>query len=106
MQFTLQATTLDKLSHWVPKLQRRATVVATAFRVAATGKIEVAARVNVDRDSASRLGISMADVDNALYNAFRTTPDFNDLYPGEPVPRAYWNIYRQHAGRRRWERFA
>ncbi len=26
--------------------------------------------VNVDRDSASRLGISMADVDNALYNAF------------------------------------
>lgn len=28
------------------------------------------AYVNVDRDSASRLGISMADVDNALYNAF------------------------------------
>jgi multidrug efflux pump len=26
--------------------------------------------VNVNRDSASRLGISMADVDNALYNAF------------------------------------
>ncbi len=26
--------------------------------------------MNVDRDSASRLGISMADVDNALYNAF------------------------------------
>ncbi len=28
------------------------------------------AYVNVDRDSASRLGISMADVDNALDNAF------------------------------------
>ncbi len=28
------------------------------------------AYVNVDCDSASRLGISMADVDNALYNAF------------------------------------
>lgn len=28
------------------------------------------AYVNVDRDSASRLGINMADVDNALYNAF------------------------------------
>ncbi len=28
------------------------------------------AYVNVDRDSASRLGISMADVDNALYDAF------------------------------------
>jgi multidrug efflux pump len=30
----------------------------------------LAAYINVDRDSASRLGISMADVDNALYNAF------------------------------------
>ncbi|MGS8722515.1 efflux RND transporter permease subunit, partial [Salmonella enterica subsp. enterica serovar Infantis] len=30
----------------------------------------LAAWVNVDSDSASRLGISMADVDNALYNAF------------------------------------
>ena len=29
----------------------------------------LAAYINVDRDSASRLGISMADVDNALYNA-------------------------------------
>ncbi len=29
-----------------------------------------AAYIKVDRDSASRLGISMADVDNALYNAF------------------------------------
>lgn len=26
--------------------------------------------VNVDRDSASRLGITMAAIDNALYNAF------------------------------------
>jgi hypothetical protein len=26
--------------------------------------------VNVNRDTASRLGITMADVDNALYNAF------------------------------------
>jgi multidrug efflux pump subunit AcrB len=29
----------------------------------------LAAYINVDRDSASRLGITMADVDNALYNA-------------------------------------
>ncbi|MEX1761425.1 efflux RND transporter permease subunit, partial [Escherichia coli] len=28
------------------------------------------AYVNVNRDAASRLGITMADVDNALYNAF------------------------------------
>jgi multidrug efflux pump len=36
-------------------------------RLAGSGLV---AYVNVDRDSASRLGISMSDVDNALYNAF------------------------------------
>ncbi len=30
----------------------------------------LAAYVNVNRDTASRLGITMSDVDNALYNAF------------------------------------
>ncbi len=34
----------------------------------------LAAWVNVDRDSASRRGISMADVDNAIYNAFGQSP--------------------------------
>ncbi len=42
----------------------------------------LAAYVNVDRDSASRLGISMADVDNALYNALWSATDFHHLYSG------------------------
>ncbi|QUI97499.1 hypothetical protein KCP76_00225 [Salmonella enterica subsp. enterica serovar Weltevreden] len=37
-QFTLQATTLDALSHWVPKLQNALYSRYRNFRVAATGR--------------------------------------------------------------------
>ncbi|SUI20004.1 RND family transporter protein [Salmonella enterica subsp. salamae] len=70
-QFTLQATTLDALSHWVPKLLNALQSLPQLSEVSSDWQDRgLAARVNVDRDSASRLGISMADVDNALYNAF------------------------------------
>ncbi|HHR3844404.1 TPA: multidrug efflux RND transporter permease subunit MdtB, partial [Salmonella enterica] len=70
-QFTLQATTLDALSHWVPKLQNALQSLPQLSEVSSDWQDRgLAAWVNVDRDSASRLGISMADVDNALYNAF------------------------------------
>ncbi|HFY9631993.1 TPA: multidrug efflux RND transporter permease subunit MdtB, partial [Salmonella enterica] len=70
-QFTLQATTLDALSHWVPKLQNALQSLPQLSEVSSYWQDRgLAAWVNVDRDSASRLGISMADVDNALYNAF------------------------------------
>lgn len=70
-QFTLQATTLDALIHWVPKLQNALQSLPQLSEVSSDWQDRgLAAWVNVDRDSASRLGISMADVDNALYNAF------------------------------------
>ncbi|EBO4455700.1 hypothetical protein DMK21_16065 [Salmonella enterica] len=70
-QFTLQATTLDALSHWGPKLLNALQSLPQLSEVSSDWQDRgLAARVNVDRDSASRLGISMADVDNALYNAF------------------------------------
>lgn len=70
-QFTLQATTLDALSHWVPKLQNALQSLPQLSEVSSDWQDRgLAAWVNVDRDSASRLGISIADVDNALYNAF------------------------------------
>ena len=70
-QFTLQATTQDDLSRWVPRLIDRLrelpelTDVATDFQE--NGQM---AYVNIDRDTASRLGVSTRDVADALYNAF------------------------------------
>lgn len=70
-QFTLQATSLDALSTWVPQLMSRLETLPQLADVSSDWQDKgPVAYVNVDRDSASRLGISMADVDNALYNAF------------------------------------
>ncbi len=70
-QFTLQATTLDALSTWVPQLTDKLQTLPQLSDVSSDWQDRgLAAYVNVDRDSASRLGISMSDVDNALYNAF------------------------------------
>ena len=70
-QFTLQATSLDALSTWVPELMEKLQQLPQLSDVSSDWQDKgLVAYVNVDRDSASRLGISMADVDNALYNAF------------------------------------
>ena len=70
-QFTLQATSLEALSTWVPKLIDELRTRPELTDVSSDWQDQgLVAYVNVDRDSASRLGISMADVDNALYNAF------------------------------------
>ncbi|BDH45234.1 multidrug resistance protein MdtB [Salmonella enterica subsp. enterica serovar Choleraesuis] len=70
-QFTLRATSLDALSTWVPKLTSALQQKAQLADVASDWQDQgLVGYVNVDRDNASRLGISMSDVDNALYNAF------------------------------------
>jgi multidrug efflux pump len=69
-QFTLQATSLDALSTWVPQLVNKLKAPQLSDVSSDWQDKGLAAYVNVNRDSASRLGITMADVDNALYNAF------------------------------------
>jgi multidrug efflux pump len=70
-QFTLQANSLTALSEWVPQLMDTLQALPQLADVSSDWQDQgLVAYVNVDRDSASRLGISMSDVDNALYNAF------------------------------------
>ncbi|MEJ4044831.1 MdtB/MuxB family multidrug efflux RND transporter permease subunit [Erwinia sp. SLM-02] len=70
-QFTLQAGSLDSLSLWVPKLLAKLNTMPELKDVSNDWQDQgLEAYIRVDRDTASRLGISMADVDNALYNAF------------------------------------
>ncbi|WP_299997075.1 MdtB/MuxB family multidrug efflux RND transporter permease subunit [uncultured Cedecea sp.] len=70
-QFTVQATSLEQLSTWIPKLEDQLKTLPELSDVSSDWQDRgLMAYVNVDRDSASRLGISMQDVDNALYNAF------------------------------------
>ena len=64
-QFTLQAGSLDALSLWVPKLQAKLATLPELKEVSSDWQDQgLEAYIRVDRDSASRLGISLADVDN------------------------------------------
>ncbi|WP_338522930.1 MdtB/MuxB family multidrug efflux RND transporter permease subunit [Erwinia aphidicola] len=70
-QFSLQAGSLDSLSLWVPKLQAELNKLPQLKEVSSDWQDQgLEAYIRVDRDNASRLGISLSDVDNALYNAF------------------------------------
>ncbi len=70
-QFTLDSSAGAELDTWVPKLMDRLatlpqiTDIATDFQNAG-----LQAYVEVDRDAAARLGITMAAIDSALYNAY------------------------------------
>lgn len=70
-QFTLQAGSPDTLTLWVPRLLNALAKLPMLQDVSSDWQDQgLEAFIRVDRDNASRLGISMADVDNALYNAF------------------------------------
>jgi multidrug efflux pump len=70
-QYTLQDSSLDELNEWAPKLLDRMKKMPE-LRDASTDQQEngLEARLVVDRDTASRLGLTMQGVDNVLYDAF------------------------------------
>jgi multidrug efflux pump len=70
-QFTLEAADGKLLSEWVPKLVERMQALPELTDVAADLQDQgLQAFVQIDRDSAGRLGITPAAIDTALYNAF------------------------------------
>ncbi len=70
-QYTLQAEDLDALNEWAPRLleKMRAT---PQFRDVNSDQQNKGLQVNVvvDRDTASRMGVTSSQIDNALYDAF------------------------------------
>ncbi|MFZ6862528.1 MdtB/MuxB family multidrug efflux RND transporter permease subunit [Undibacterium sp. Ji67W] len=70
-QFTLQATNPEDLSTWTPKLiaalQKLPALADVASDLQDKG---LQAYVQINRDTASRLGVTTAAIDNALYDAF------------------------------------
>ncbi|MDR3452259.1 MAG: MdtB/MuxB family multidrug efflux RND transporter permease subunit [Rhodoferax sp.] len=70
-QFSLEDADPDELSVWVPRLVTRLQQIPQLADVASNLQDEgLQAYIDIDRDSASRLGITTAAIDNALYNAF------------------------------------
>ncbi|XBS68755.1 MdtB/MuxB family multidrug efflux RND transporter permease subunit [Acerihabitans sp. KWT182] len=70
-QFTLQSLSPADLTQWAPKLLALLQALPQLRDVSSSLQDQgLEAYIDVDRDSASRLGITMSDVNNALYNAF------------------------------------
>ena len=70
-QYTLEAADARLLDQWVPSLIERLAALPELADVASDQQNQgLQAYVDIDRDSAGRLGITPAAVDTALYNAF------------------------------------
>ncbi len=70
-QFSVEDADADNLGVWVPKLVERLRASAQLADVASDLQDRgLQAFVEIDRNTASRLGVTPAAIDNALYNAF------------------------------------
>jgi multidrug efflux pump len=70
-QYAVQDASPDELAVWVPKLVERLKQLPQLAEVASDMQDNgLQAYVDIDRDSAGRLGITTGMIDNALYNAF------------------------------------
>ena len=70
-QYALQSGSLSLLNTWVPKLVDKLKTIPKLTDVTSdqmTGGLQ--SSVEIDRDTASRLGLSLAAIDNTLYDAF------------------------------------
>jgi len=70
-QYTLQADNLNDLTHWAPILQQRLSRIPELRDVNSDQMMHgLQSLLVVDRDTASRLGVSMQSIDNTLNDAF------------------------------------
>jgi multidrug efflux pump len=70
-QYTIQGPDFDSLSVWGPKLLDRLSEVPEIADVSSDQQVSgLSSNVVIDRDTASRLGLTAQAVDSALYDAF------------------------------------
>jgi multidrug efflux pump len=70
-QYTLQSANLDDLNNWAPRLlQKLRTLPELRDQNSDQQDKGLQAKLVIDRDTASRMGITPQTLDNALYDAF------------------------------------
>ena len=70
-QYTLQSANLDDLNNWAPRLlEKMKTLPELRDQNSDQQDKGLQAQLVIDRDTASRMGISPQTLDNALYDAF------------------------------------
>jgi multidrug efflux pump len=70
-QYTLQDSNIDELDHWAGVLQQKFATMPELRDVNSDQQASAtSATLDIDRDTASRLGVSVQAIDDALYDAF------------------------------------
>jgi multidrug efflux pump len=70
-QYTLQGSTFEELDEWTPKIVAALQAVPGLADVSSDQQDKgLQASVIIDRDAASRLGVTISQIDNTLYDAF------------------------------------
>ncbi len=70
-QYTLSADTLDELNEWAPKLLAALKKIPGMVDVNVDQQSRgLQTRLDIDRQLAARLGVSISGIDNSLYDAF------------------------------------
>jgi len=70
-QYTLQADSLEDLTHWAPILMNRMSKIPELRDVNTDQQLKgLQSSLVIDRDTAARLGVSVQAIDNALGDAF------------------------------------
>ncbi|MBM3557441.1 MAG: multidrug transporter subunit MdtC, partial [Alphaproteobacteria bacterium] len=70
-RFVLEGASAEELSHWTPRLVERLAQLPEFENVASDLLDQgLSAYIVIDRDTAARFGITVATIDNALYDAF------------------------------------
>src|SRR2546426_3891862 len=70
-QYTLQADNLSDLTHWAPIIMQRLQKIPELRDVNSDQQMHgLQSSIVIDRDTASRLGVAVQDIDNTLGDAF------------------------------------
>jgi hydrophobe/amphiphile efflux-1 (HAE1) family protein len=70
-QYTITSTDADELNHWAPIIEEAMAKLPELQDVTSDQQIASPhVAIQIDRDSASKLGLSLAQIDQTLYDAF------------------------------------
>jgi len=85
-QYTIVDANLAELNEWAPRVLARLRSLPELRDVNTDQQTQgLKLNVEVDRDSAARLGITPQLVDDTLYDAFRPAAGGDDLHAAQPV---------------------
>ena len=87
-QYTLRSDDLNDLIQWMPRLTQKLRTLPALTDVNTDQQnrgLEIS--LDIDRATASRLGVTAQAIDNTLYDCFRPASGIDDVYGLESVPR-------------------